>query len=175
MLVAAFAVAAIARAVPAAAAVPGDSVIVLRAGTVEQQALPSLLALSGTSVSALELEQAFALGVWFDSDDVLAYTVGGGPPLVVDPTRFVPPAARADYYDPAFMATRPATVVEATAGGTEASFEVGDGAQTLTDLLAPDGSLLVFAAPVPEPGGALGLSLGGAWLAMLGRRRRPRT
>jgi len=75
--------------------------------------------------------------------------------------------------DPALGDTVRATVIEATAAGSEASFEVGASVQTLTQLLATPGAALVFAVPVPEPGIGAGLRAGALLLAALAKRRSP--
>ena len=162
-------------ALPAAAALPDGSVLVTSAATVEQHALPTLISLPGGVFSALDQSEAFALAPYQDSDAVLAYSVDAAVAAVIDLTRFVPPTSRARWYDPALADTLPVTVIEQTAAGSEARFEVGGLERTLSDLLGTPGSALVFVA-VPEPILGWGLAAGVTLLAALARARpaRPR-
>lgn len=157
-------------AFPAAAELPDGSVLVTSAATVEQHAVPTLISLPGGVFSALDTPEAFALVPYHDSGAILAYSVDEAAAEVIDPTRFAPPTSRARWYDPALSDTLPATVIEATAAGTEARFEVGGMERTLTDLVGTPGSALVFVS-VPEPAIASGLIVGMALLAALARAR----
>lgn len=162
----------VAAALPSRAAVPDDTVVLTRAATVEAWALPPLLALPGGTFSSLDLTEAFHLGVWFETDDILALTVGAGPAERIDPTTFVLPVAEARYFDPALGDTRPATVIASAAAGGEAVFDVEGRMRTLTQLLRPSGALLAFppSSPVPEPSVVVGLLLGTGGLILIGRR-----
>jgi len=155
----------------AQAVLPNDTVVVTSVVSVDQRALPGLLALDAGTYSALELAEAFALVPNPGSAALLSHRTGAGDAQTVDPMTFVPPSASARYYDPALRDTVPARVLEAAASGQEPRFEVGANTYTLSQLLAPSGAVLIFPLQaVPEPEVAAALVFGA--VALVARLRR---
>jgi hypothetical protein len=160
-----------AGATRAEAGLPEGSVVVTHASTIGLRALPGLIRLDSGSFSALELVEAFGLGIDSRAQAMFSYTVGESSARLVDPKTFLPPSPAAYYYDPALHDTLAVQVFGSWNAAGEPLFQAGTATRSLSELLVPAGAVLVFPAQtVPEPGAGSMLLGGGLWLVALCRR-----
>ncbi len=152
---------------PASAALPEGWTLLTRGGTVDGQALPPMLVLPVGTYSLLEAGLSIRAAS-YGQNDILLHEATKTTTRIIDPEAYVPPDGRAWYFDPAEGRALPAYVSPLSA---EAALVVQDlGGKTVSELLRPDGSVLVF--HVPEPARLAMIGAGAFLTAVVARLRR---
>jgi hypothetical protein len=137
---------------PALAQPDPETVILVRGETVAQLALPPLLAVPG---GVLETNDLFVVlfELTFGNDDLLVYQPGISSSFVLGlDSPFVPALGEILYYDPQRGATVRATRLSQSVSLPELQIATdAGGTGSVSDLLAPVGSLLIFGG-IPRGG-----------------------